>query len=53
MTWVIQVKGKTTMKGVEKLVRKNKKNKNRNKKQKIMRKIHGLILHVRLDLAIQ
>ena len=32
MTWVIQVKGKTTMKGVEKLVRKKQKNK-KTKKQ--------------------
>ena len=40
MTWVIQVKGKTTMKGVEKLVRKKKKK----TKPKIMRKIHGLMI---------
>ena len=42
MTWVIQVKGKTTMKGVEKLVR--KKQKNKKTKPKIMRKIHGLMI---------
>lgn len=51
MTWVIQVKGKTTMKGVEKLVRKKQKNKTKDYEKNTW--VNDIVLHIRLDLAIQ